>query len=155
MQEMQGTQVQSLGREDPRREWQPTSVFLPGEFHGQRSLVGYSSWDHKESDTTVYPRTEALLALGGRSDCRGHIRISILWQVPRTVHPQHIWSWISAALNWHEHGWGKTLLPFRSETKRGWWCKHFLKGGGQRCPPKCKSGGVGSQNYWSWESKPT
>ena len=27
-------------------------VFLPGEFHGQRSLVGYSSWGHKESDTT-------------------------------------------------------------------------------------------------------
>ena len=27
-----------------RREWQPTSVFLPGEFHGQRSLVGYSPW---------------------------------------------------------------------------------------------------------------
>ena len=28
------------------------SVFLPGEFHGQRSLAGNSPWDHKESDTT-------------------------------------------------------------------------------------------------------
>ena len=27
-------------------------VFLPGEFHGQRSLAGYSPWDHRESDTT-------------------------------------------------------------------------------------------------------
>ena len=27
-------------------------VFLPGEFHGQRSLAGYSPWSHKESDTT-------------------------------------------------------------------------------------------------------
>ena len=27
-------------------------VFLPGEFHGLRSLVGYSPWGHKESDTT-------------------------------------------------------------------------------------------------------
>jgi len=35
-----------------RREWQPTPVFLPGEFHGQRSLVGYSSWGCKESDTS-------------------------------------------------------------------------------------------------------
>ena len=35
-----------------RREWQPTPVFLPGEFHGQRSLVGYSPWNHKELDTT-------------------------------------------------------------------------------------------------------
>ena len=38
---MQETWVQSLGWEEPwRREWQPTPVFLPGESHGQRSLVG-------------------------------------------------------------------------------------------------------------------
>ena len=35
-----------------RRTWQPTLVFLPGESHGQRSLEGYSSWGHRESDTT-------------------------------------------------------------------------------------------------------
>ena len=35
-----------------RRKWQPTPVFLPGEPHGQRSLVGYSPWGRKESDTT-------------------------------------------------------------------------------------------------------
>ena len=41
-------QVQSLFWEDPwRREWQPTSVFLPGKSHGQRSLVRYSPWDSK------------------------------------------------------------------------------------------------------------
>ena len=34
------------------RKWQPTPVFLPGEFHGHRSLAGYSPWGHKESDTT-------------------------------------------------------------------------------------------------------
>ena len=34
------------------REWQPTPVFLPGEFHGQRRLAGYSPWGRKESDTT-------------------------------------------------------------------------------------------------------
>ena len=45
---MQETQVQSLGWEDPkRREWQPTPVFLPGEFHGERRLVGYSPWGTK------------------------------------------------------------------------------------------------------------
>ena len=41
-----------LGKISWRREWQPTPVFWPGEFHGQRSLVGYSPWGHKESDTT-------------------------------------------------------------------------------------------------------
>ena len=30
----------------------PTPVFLPEEFHGQRSLAGYSPWGHKESDMT-------------------------------------------------------------------------------------------------------
>ena len=30
-----------------RRKWQPTPVFLPGEFHGQRGLEGYSPWGHK------------------------------------------------------------------------------------------------------------
>ena len=35
-----------------RRKWQPTPVLLPGKSHGLRSLVGYSPWGCKESDTT-------------------------------------------------------------------------------------------------------
>ena len=35
-----------------RMQWQPTSIFLPGDLHGQRSLLGYSPWGCKESDTT-------------------------------------------------------------------------------------------------------
>ena len=47
------TWVRSLDLEDPlRRKWQPIPVFLPGEFHGQRSLAGYSPWGHKGLDTT-------------------------------------------------------------------------------------------------------
>ena len=38
-----------------RREWLPTPVFLPGESHGQRSLLGYSPWGHKESDMMKKP----------------------------------------------------------------------------------------------------
>ena len=38
-----------------RRKWQLAPVFLPGEFHRQKSLVGYSSSSHKESDTTEQP----------------------------------------------------------------------------------------------------
>ena len=41
-----------VGKIPWRRKWQPTSVFLPGEFHGPRSLVGYSPRGLKESDTT-------------------------------------------------------------------------------------------------------
>ena len=42
--------IPGSGRSPGRRAWQPTPVFLPGESHGQRSLVGYSPWGHKESD---------------------------------------------------------------------------------------------------------
>ena len=35
-----------------RRKWQPTPVFLPGESHGWRSLIGYSPWGCKELDMT-------------------------------------------------------------------------------------------------------
>ena len=35
-----------------RSEWLPTPVFLAGESHGRRSLVGYSPWGRKQSDTT-------------------------------------------------------------------------------------------------------
>ena len=46
-------QVRFLDWEDPLEEgMQPAPVFLPGESHGQRSLVGYRAWGHKESDTT-------------------------------------------------------------------------------------------------------
>ena len=40
-----------VGKIPWKREWLPTPVFLPGEFHGQRSLVGYSPGGHKESNT--------------------------------------------------------------------------------------------------------
>ena len=43
-----------------RRKWQPTPVFWPGEFHGQRSLVGYSPWVRKDSDTTEWLTLDTL-----------------------------------------------------------------------------------------------
>ena len=37
-----------LGQGDPwRRKWQPTPIFLPGKFHGQRNLAGYNPWSHR------------------------------------------------------------------------------------------------------------
>ena len=51
---MQEMQVQFLGRKIPwRREWQPTPVFLPGKFHGQRSLAGCSPWSCKSPHDVV------------------------------------------------------------------------------------------------------
>ena len=42
--------IPGLGRSPWRREWQPTPIFLPGEFHGHRRLACYSPWGRKESD---------------------------------------------------------------------------------------------------------
>ena len=53
-----------VGKIPWRRKWQPTPVFLPGGFYGQRSLVGYSPRGRKESDTTER------LASSGLSSCR-------------------------------------------------------------------------------------
>ena len=56
-----------------RSKWLAISVFLPGEFHGQRNLAGYSPWDRKESDMTeqltcsLFSRTEAIIALKPRA----------------------------------------------------------------------------------------
>jgi len=54
------TSVWPLGREDPwSRKWQPTSIFLPGKSHGQRSLAGCSPWCRKESDSAEWLSTHA------------------------------------------------------------------------------------------------
>jgi len=45
-----------IGKIPGRREWLPTPAFLPEESHGQRSLMGYSPWGCKESDSTEQPR---------------------------------------------------------------------------------------------------
>ena len=44
--------IPGLGRSPGERNGLPTPVFLPGKFHGQRSLVDYNPWGCKESDTT-------------------------------------------------------------------------------------------------------
>ena len=45
------------------REWLPPAVLLPGEFHGQRSLVGYHPWGCEESDTTEWLNTFFIMSL--------------------------------------------------------------------------------------------
>ena len=60
MQETPETRVQLLGQEDPLEEGMAAhSSTLAWRTHGQRSLVGYSSWDRKESDATEAACTHA------------------------------------------------------------------------------------------------
>ena len=52
-----------VGKIPWRRAWQPTPVFLPGESHGQRTLVGYSPWCLKESNLTEQLSTHAQVGI--------------------------------------------------------------------------------------------
>ena len=67
----------SLGKIPWRRRWQSTSVLLPGKSHGQRSLVGYSPWGRKESDTTEPLHLRAWGLFKGRD---GETRASLVAQ---------------------------------------------------------------------------
>ena len=54
-----------------RREHLPTPVFLPGEFHGQRGLEGYSPWGRKELDMTDQLSTHTHTTIGNLSNKKG------------------------------------------------------------------------------------
>ena len=51
--------IPGSGRFPWSRKWQPALVSLPGKSHGQRNLVGYSPWDHKESGMTEWLNTHS------------------------------------------------------------------------------------------------
>ena len=57
-----------LARKIPcSRKWQPTPVFLPGKFHGQKSVEGYSPEGHRELDTTELTEHTAAAAAAAKS----------------------------------------------------------------------------------------
>ena len=56
-----------VGKISWKRKWQPAPVILPGKFHGQKSLVGYSSRGHKKLDMTKHIHTATHL-LGKRKN---------------------------------------------------------------------------------------
>ena len=74
-----------------RKQWHPTPVFLPGEFHGRRSLVGYSPWGRKEleytksqtrlSDFTITFHFHAL-----EKEMATHSSV-LAWRIPGTAEP--------------------------------------------------------------------
>ena len=73
---VQETWVQSLDWEDPlEKEMQSTPIFLPGKFHRQRNLAGYSRWGQKESDSTEW------LTLHFFNDCNKILFYSLFFNI--------------------------------------------------------------------------
>ena len=72
---MQETWIWSLGQEEPLEKGIATTpLFLPGEFHGQKSLEGYNIWGHKELDTTEW-QTLSLSHIHTHTHTHTHIYI--------------------------------------------------------------------------------
>ena len=67
-----------------RRAWQATPVFLPGESHGQRSLVGYSPWGCKESDMTEQLNSDIKVVLVVKSRPVDAGRLRDAGSIPRS-----------------------------------------------------------------------
>ena len=116
-----------VGKIPCRRKWQPTPVFLSGEFRGQRSLVNYSPWGLKELDTTEWLTVSFLsskqyaLSLAACLSSTLFIRCKIresLWEsdnLHKITHSRIILysllsSWSTIAL-----GWPKRSLGFSHE----------------------------------------
>ena len=73
-----------------RRKRQPAPVFLPGESHGQRSLVGDSPWGRKELDTTEATDWFDILAVQGTLKSLLQHRTSkasVIWGMIQLLHP--------------------------------------------------------------------
>ena len=77
-----------VGKIPWRREWLPTSGFLPGESHGQRSLAGYTPWGCKESDTTEQLTLHPQSWMEGShlASFEGQVLLLPLWK-PQFLHP--------------------------------------------------------------------
>ena len=88
-----------VGKIPWRRARQPTPVFLPRESHGQRSLVGYNPWGHKQSDVTerthctrVHPEGQGHSSLESGHLPAAHCGLSH-W-ISFFIHPGSQLSWI-------------------------------------------------------------
>ena len=75
----------------PGGEWLPTTGFLPGELHGQRSLVGYGPWGHKESDMTERLHDGAHIHSWLPDPSKGFLLSSLIYFLPFTIAAEFLW----------------------------------------------------------------
>ena len=98
----ESTKILNSRLNNRRRWWHPTSVHLPGKSHGQRSLVGCSTWGREESDMTELLHFHAL-----EKEMATHSSV-LAWRIPGTGEPRgllsmgshrvgHDWSDLAAA----------------------------------------------------------
>ena len=90
------------------RKRQPTRVSLPGKSHGQKSLVGYSPWGHKELDMTEQLSTAHILSKIFSVKFGRHFLKNIL-----LVYPKSLWSVTAAMKSKNKTKQKKTVAPWK------------------------------------------
>ena len=86
-----------------RRAWKPTQVFLPGESHGQRSLVSYSPCGCKESDTTEYLSQIGTSSWNSRVRGRHVLLSEHLVKHHPSTYPPRAWEYLAYLPLGHSH----------------------------------------------------
>ena len=97
------------------RKWQPSPVFLPGKFQGQRSLVDYSAWGHKALDMTEWLSTLSLIISEWFPVWDSQIVLLWMW----CLFFMSVWvdfCWI-IPMNWIVESWGMCRFSYSSY----WW----------------------------------
>ena len=69
-----------------KSKWQPAPVFLPGKFHGQRNLAGYSPWSCKELDTTEHAHA---CTLADMADHKRITKMGEMWYMCQSTSNQY------------------------------------------------------------------
>ena len=120
---MQETQVWSLGWEDPLEEgMQPSPVFLPGESHGQRNLVGYSPWGCKESDTTEQLMLKCMKGYFAGlfcTDIQLHDKVYCIYNIYHRLDYFRIQLWEREQSVWHFISRGQNLWKWGEGNRIG------------------------------------
>ena len=112
-----------------RRRWQPTSVFLPGESQGQRSLVGCPQWGPTESNTTdatqQQQQQQHTCALKKNQmvhnviDCKNLFSLIFKLQSIFICTLKHfIWLYILCIFIWVQQIWGRFLKTLNNNTNQ-------------------------------------
>ena len=105
-------------RKIPRwRKWQPTPVFLPGKFHEQRRLVGYSLWGHKELDMSKHVHTHIVISLLASSRTQ-------MFSIPPEITEKCKWKESKSKLCNKTALCHKSMLNYKNVILKHW---HFKK----------------------------
>ena len=108
-----------VGKIPWRRAWQPTSIFLPGEFHGQKSLVAYSPWCHKQLDMTEAAEHAHIVILWKQGYFNGDV-IKIWWLVnlaKKSVSLTWRGAWVAPGKHWGAKG----RIKYREQISKDIW----------------------------------